>query len=409
MWIKTTVRRAINKFVAPFGYELKKKEEVRYYSHIEKLPIVMDEQVTDFSQEDFEKRDKEGYTLSWIIPPLGPGSGGHIDIFRAVEALETMGIHNRVYICGGNEGIPSADLRQTVEDYYGIQIREDQIYASARLMMTYTDAVICTSWETAYQARRFNNCVSKFYFVQDFEPYFYPKGSEYLLTENTYHFGFRGVTAGDFLAKKLHDEYGMETQAFRFAYDRSLYQPKEKLDDTNRIFFYSRPYTERRAFEVGVMALEKLSKKVPDLEVWCAGQKLPDYEYPFNSKDLGILPLDQLCDTYSQCDMCFVLSTTNVSLLPAEIMASGSIVVSNGGENNDWLVNDENAVIVSTDPDEMAETMAYYLNHKEELIPRRKKALAYVNQFTWEDEMAKVSDFIKRSIDHDLAEMAENE
>ena len=37
---------------------------------------------------------------------------------------------------------------------------------------------------------------ARFYLVQDFEPSFYAAGSEALMAEATYRFGFHGVTAG---------------------------------------------------------------------------------------------------------------------------------------------------------------------------------------------------------------------
>jgi hypothetical protein len=46
--------------------------------------------------------------------------------------------------------------------------------------------------------------------VQDFEPYFEPVGSYSTFAENTYRFGFHGITLGEWLSKKLTNEYGYE-------------------------------------------------------------------------------------------------------------------------------------------------------------------------------------------------------
>ena len=86
-----------------------------------------------------------------------------------------------------------------------------------------------------------------------------------------------------------------------------------------------------------------------------------------------------------------------------EVMASGSVVVSNQGENNSWLLNDQNAILVDADPLSMAKTMEYYLKHKEELEKRRAEGLAYVKQFTWETEIEKVYRFMVQNIEEDLA------
>ena len=80
---------------------------------------------------------------------------------------------------------------------------------------------------------------------------FYPMGSEYLLAENTYRFGFRGITAGTWLKGKLESEFGMKCEAFSFSYDREIYRPQEKKTQGCRVFFYARPITPRRAWELG--------------------------------------------------------------------------------------------------------------------------------------------------------------
>lgn len=397
MGVKGSVRKALEKLVGRYGYTMSKADnKIEMYSlitHGERIP---------FDEEAFAKRMEGEYIVNWVIPPLGPGSGGHLDIFRAISFLTEMGIINRVYTCGGNEGVPSDVLKQAVKDYYGIDLgNKNEIHANFR-DMHHADAVIATSWFTAYAVDKFDNALTKFYFVQDFEPYFFPMGAEYYFAENTYKMGFRGITAGGWLAEKLHDEYGMETQGFSFSYERELYQPKKKDDNTNRVFYYARPYTERRAFEMGILALERLAEEVPDLEVVFAGQKLVGYDFKFQYQDMGILQLHQLCDVYSQCDMCLVLSMTNLSLLPMEIMASGSVVVSNKGPNNEWLLNDDNAVLVDPEPDAIADAMAYYFKHKDELANKRQMGIDYVQQFTWKDEIAKVYDFMTKSIDADV-------
>ncbi len=397
MGIKRKVRETLEKLIAHYGYVMVKPEnKMEMYRWITKgYPV-------SFDEEAFSQREDGEYIVNWVIPPLGPGSGGHRTIFRAIGFLSQWGITNRIYICGGNEGIPSYALKQTVLEYYGIDLGEkNEIHANFR-DMRHADAVVATSWFTAYIVRYFDNALSKFYFVQDFEPFFYPMGAEYFFAENTYKMGFRGITAGDWLAQKLHDEYGMETQAFRFSYDREIYREQKKKDSVPRVFFYARPYTERRAFEMGILALERLAEQMPDLEIVFAGQQLVGYDFNFRYKDLGILSPERLSDVYAQCDMCLVLSMTNLSLLPMEIMASGSVVVCNTGDNNAWQLNEEHAVMVSPDPLEISDKMAYFFQHPKELEQKRQKGLEFVQQFTYEKEIRKVYDFMVQSIDKDV-------
>ena len=104
-----------------------------------------------------------------------------------------------------------------------------------------------------------------------------------------------------------------------------------------------------------------------------------------------------------------MLSMTNLSLLPMEIMASNSVVVSNKGPNNEWLCSEENSVMVETDPIDIAEKMKYYLTHKQELASKREKGRSYVETLTWEKELRKVYDFIVASVSSDLEKMEEQQ
>lgn len=350
-----------------------------------------------FSQSDYEARDREYVTVNWVIPQPGIGSGGHMTIFRTIDHIGRHGIRSKIY-CYGGDGLASSEgLRDFVKQYYDVDLAHNEIYPDTS-KMGYADGIIATSWNTAYFVKNFDNCRAKFYFVQDFEPYFYPVGSDYYFAENTYKMGFKGITAGYWLKNKLRDEYGMDTFGFRFAYDSALYKPHVKEDDRDRVLFYARPYTERRAFEAGVLALEVLAEKRPDLEVIFIGQKLDDYKFGFNYRDLGIVDIRDLAGVYGQCDMCLVLSATNLSLLPMEVMASASVVVSNYGPNNEWLLNEENSVLVDCDPLIIAERMGYFLENKGELEKYRSACRKYIEGITWEEELRKVAEFIKSNV-----------
>ena len=74
--------------------------------------------------------------------------------------------------------------------------------------------------------------------------------------------GFRGITAGDWLKDVMRNDYGMTADSFLFSYDDKIYKPKEKTDDKPRVFFYARPVTPRRDFELGMLAINELWKKM---------------------------------------------------------------------------------------------------------------------------------------------------
>lgn len=391
-YLKTNGFKAAGDYVEKIASKI---DVFKFYGYI------VDDTKVEFDKSAYEKHKNDDVKiLNWVIPEMGVGSGGHINIFRFVSNLENMGFHSRIYIQNAINLKDNETLDKFLKEHF--QILDSRVEAYCDISyMEFAHATIATGWQTAYAVKNFDNTISKFYFVQDFEPYFYAQGSEYVFAENTYKFGFRGITAGDWLKDKLREEYGMETASFGFSYDKDLYTPKAKQTDDNTVFFYARPVTPRRDFELGLLALNELSRKVDDLTVVFAGWDVGNYEIPFKHKNLGILSLDKLSDLYSQCDMCFIISNTNLSLLPLEVMASNSVAVCSKGENSSWLVNEDNAVMVDYDPILMAEKMAYYLNNKQELEKIRKKGLKFAEATSWEAEAEKVRDALLKGIEAD--------
>ncbi len=362
--------------------------------------FVLKKEKTPFDREAYEAAKDGKKILNWIVPEMGLSSGGHINIFRFVMMLQKAGFQNRIYLLQSITFKTAEDCREFLRKNYVLDLGEIELDIHIG-NMKFAHATIATSWQTAYPLRDFDNTISKFYFVQDFEPLFYAKGSESAFAENTYKMGFRGLTAGNWLRDKLREDYGMQTESFLFSYDKELYKPAEKRDEVPRIFFYARPVTERRNFELGILALNEVAKKFPDLEVLFAGWDVRNYTVPFRFKNLGSVRQDKLSDLYAQCDMCLVLSSTNLSLLPLEIMASNSVPVCTRGKNSEWMMNDDNAVLVEFEPDDIAEKLCYYLEHRDELEALRISGMEYAKDTSWEAEGEKVRVAIEKGIAED--------
>lgn len=362
--------------------------------------FITDKKVIPFNEKEYELADKENYTLNWVIPEMGIGSGGHINIFRFVSYLERHGIHNRIYLFRAAGFNDNDSLKKFVRKYFSILDENVELFYDVKFM-TFAHGTVATGWDTAYCVKNFNNTISKFYFVQDFEPHFFAHGSEFEFAENTYKFGFRGLTAGDWLKDICREEYGMVADSFGFSYDKDLYQPRKKADSTKRVFFYARPVTPRRDFELGLLALDELAKKMPDVEVVFAGWDVSQYKIPFKHVNKGIVALENLAELYATCDLCLIISNTNLSLLPLEVMASGSVAVCSKGANSEWLVNEDNSILVNYEPNEIADTLAYYLEHEEELETIRQKGIALAQSTSWEVEGEKVRTAIIRGIEED--------
>lgn len=338
-------------------------------------------------------------TLNWFIPPFGRGSGGHLNIFRFISNLEMLGFECNIIIVANNQPLEDEETLSSNIARWFMPLKARVYKGLEHAPPAYFS--LATEWRTAYFVRSFSKTNRRCYFVQDFEPWFFPIGSEYYLAEETYRFGFIGITAGDWLKEKLARDYGMTTYSVGFSYDRDLYKqlPQLKSEETvKRVFFYARPPTPRRAFELGLLALKQVADKLPGVEVVLAGWDLSGYEIPFEHKDLGVLPLDALPGVYNTCDVALVLSLTNLSLLPLELMACGVPVVSNEGANVEWLLNSSNAKLAKLTPAALANAVIDVLTNPSETERLKKSGLDTVSKTNWQLEANKMADFLNSLI-----------
>lgn len=195
------------------------------------------------------------------------------------------------------------------------------------------DAIIATSWPTAYPAATVPTSARRLYFVQDFEPSFYPVGSDYALAENTYRLGLEGITLGTWLSELLEERYGMRCNAIDFQVDVEAYRYSGRIDRAG-VLFYARPSSPRRAFELGILALELFADEHPNIPIHLFGGDLAGQRVPFHHVQHGILDQQSLNTLYNSASAGLVLSMTNLSLLPMELLATGCLPIVNDGANN---------------------------------------------------------------------------
>lgn len=321
-------------------------------------------------------------TLVWFIPDFNVGSGGHLNIFRTIWHLEKMGYQSTIVIAKPATHHDAALARAAIrEHFFPLQA---QVHIGLEGLAP-CEFAVATGWDTAYAVRAFAGAAHKLYFVQDYEPYFYPVGTEYVLAENTYRFGFFGITAGHWLAGKLAADYGMTTHAVGFGVEGERYRPLPRREPAKRrVFFYARPPTPRRAFEIGLLVLNAVWERMPDTEFVLAGWETSGYRVPFPHLACGTVALDELPDLYSQCDVALVLSLTNASLLPLELMACGCAVVSNHGPNVEWLLNDDLAVLADTTPEALTDAVCALLQDDARRAALCQRAEAFARAQTWE-------------------------
>jgi glycosyltransferase involved in cell wall biosynthesis len=337
---------------------------------------------------------KPPYTINWVVPPMGPSSGGHADIFRTIAYLESKGHTCHVYFYDPQKQSSLVEIRKNLERYTPIKA---QIFYNEE-SMTDCDAIFATNWWSAYPVFNYKGNAKKYYYVQDFEPYFDPVGSYSTLAENTYKFGLRGLTLGKWLSQKLSKEYGMKCDYFELGTNSKEYN-LTNTGPRKKVFFYTRPVTPRRGFELGILALEIFHKKHPEYEINLVGWDITPYEIPFPYVNNGILSVAKLNELYNECAAGLVLSFTNMSLLPLEMLAAGCIPVVNDAEHTRMVGYEKALKYADPNPQALADALGETIEKSDEQLQKQAAdAVSITQKFEWADSNAKIDQILTREL-----------
>ena len=332
--------------------------------------------------------------LHWVIPDFGRGGGGHMTIFRMVKHLERQGHRVTVWVLDPVRKNHAADLRDDVLKHYQ-PIKAKVLPLDASFFFSSGDAVIATSWQTVDAVKQAQGFKERFYFIQDYEPYFYARGSQAVLAEATYSEGLACICASPWLDQLMRERFGAWSRPFWLGYDQHTYScDSEHLDkrrsaqaENSHVFhlaIYARQYTERRCVELAFAALECLVEQRKDVVLHLFGDPRPPQGLSMEVVHHGVINTEELADLYRFCDLGISLSATNYSLMPQEMMASGLPVVDLEVESTKSIYPAEVIALAPVSAEALANTIDRLLNDPDAMQQQAEAALAWVDQFSWE-------------------------
>jgi glycosyltransferase involved in cell wall biosynthesis len=371
-------------------------------------------QIIDFSPDDLQKQQQHPERVAeaisdrvcnWYLPSFdNPFYGGIMTILRLADYLQRIhGIKQRFLICGSAKK----------EDVKANLIRAFDKLAEAEVLILDTpeavinipasDYSIATLWTTAYVLLGVSNTGYKFYMIQDFEPAFYPAGSTYAQAELSYRFGFYGIANTQSLKDIYENNYGGTAVVLKPNIDKTVFYPatEDRALATKRMFYYARPGTPRNGFELAAAALKLVKAKHGEtVDIVCAGAGWNPADFGLNNvvRAVGMLPYAATGDLYRSCHVGFVMMMTkHPSYLPFELMACGSIVVTNHNEANTWLLKDgENCLLSPPSASCLAETLSFALENYEMLGAIRNHATVSILEGygNWDNSFDNVSTYM---------------
>jgi glycosyltransferase involved in cell wall biosynthesis/GT2 family glycosyltransferase len=334
---------------------------------------------------DASLADRDELRIAVVIPPFREGSGGHRTICTMVRELERLGHTCSIWLddpIGLDRGTPDSVLRHRIDDWFG------PIAAPVHYEYDHwrgADVVVATGWQTVYPVLGLDQVHARAYLVQDHEPEFYPTSVEGRLAAQTYREGLFVIAASPWLLDLVRTRYGADGTSFELGVDTSIYRPVPGIDTEPRtVVFYSRSVTPRRATSLGWLALTELKRRMPDVRVIAFGDDKPSGEPPFVHDHAGIVRPHELAALYSLGTVGVVLSMTNYSLIPQEMMACGLPCVDLAGGCSEAIFGADGPVeLADFDPIAMADAVERLLRDDGIRAQRAAAGLAWTEDKTW--------------------------
>ncbi len=329
-----------------------------------------------------QERDRPLH-IAAVIPPFQRGSGGHMSLFQLLVRLERMGHQITIWVddeIGLMKEFRAARIRRQIRDWF-VPLEAPVFKGFADWFGC--DVALATGWQTAHSVAMLPGARARCYMVQDHEPEFYATSAEARWAENTYRLGFHHLCGSPWL-EQMAGRYGGTTSRFSFGIEHDIYFPRDVERRRDTVMLYGRDVTPRRAVPLALLALEELLERRPDTRVVSFGNK-DEIAAPFSYEHLGVLSLEQLAWAFSEATVGLVLSMTNYSVIPQEMLACGMPCVELGGISGEGIFGEDGGVAFADfSPLALADALERLLDDPVEWNRRSAAGLAWAEGRTWD-------------------------
>lgn len=234
----------------------------------------------------------------------------------------------------------------------------------------------------------------RLYFIQDFEPYFYARGSMYSLAEDTYRFGFRNIALGEMVGRLLRSDVGVSPDVTEFGCDTSVYRPLRGRV-RNGVVLYARPGVSRRGYWLARLALTQFHNLHPEVTIHLYGSEVGDLPFPVTQH--GRLAPTDLNELYNSCIAGLALSFTNISLVAEEMLAAGTVPVVNDSVHSRADLANQHVAWAMPTPHGIAAALSAAVMRADGADVARAAA-ASVRQFGWTKARADVVRILEEEV-----------
>jgi glycosyltransferase involved in cell wall biosynthesis len=341
--------------------------------------------------------------IAVVVPAFRRGSGGHRAIADLVRGLERRGHRCSLWISDEERrhaGHAGAEVAAQFADCFGaidgpVRVGFDRWEP--------VDVAVATGWQTVARVLLLEGAKARAYLVLDHEPEFYATSAEREWAAWTYRQGLHAIAASAWLAGLVGERYGAAVRAFEFGIDHDTYRPLDVARSDDRVLFYARAVTARRAVPLGLLALAELHRRRPGVTIALFGESRP-LRPGFPAQDLGVLAPEALARAYAQATVGVVLSMTNPSLIGPEMLACGLPVVElDADATRAGFGGDGPMVLAPFHPLALADAIEQLLDDPSQRARRARQGLALAAGRTWSAAAAAVETGLREALTRSAA------
>ncbi len=331
-------------------------------------------------------------TIAFVITRMVRFHGGQTSILRLGTRLVQKGM-KVLYLIYKPQSVSEMKLcaKANLPGYEGSFAAFDSFVSGIGRKYVMPDIVVASSWDTVSYVKKLDTY--RMYFVQDYEPYFYRFGEEFLMSRSTYGQGLHMVSLGAWNKMMIEkeaspvspvDEISFPYEAREYPIkerDFDSYKDKKKITIAVYVKYYGKRLPNLIPYILGNTARE-LAKKGITLDVRYFGEA-GTYRIP-GGKNLGQLTHDELAGLYSEADFGMVASMSNISLVPYEMHATGLPLIEFREGTYPFFFPEDTALLASINDRDISGMLLQAINDPAGIKEMNEKARAHMQGLSWE-------------------------
>jgi len=292
---------------------------------------------------------------------IGLAERGHQVKFIAMDLPVSSIEVSKQFILSRGEGT----IQDKIDLYCGVT--NDKISCHRK------DLFLATAWWTAHAAQKLVTDFSFqqngfYYLIQDFEPNFYPWGSDFAGAKASYNLNFKPIFNTSILRDYFHQQgYAFANEnalTFHPSIDLSIYNGLRPKKSVKRLVLYGRPEVSRNMFPTAIEALSIFIKQAKlqhqDIELVSVGMAHSEITFAggISMKSLGKIPWSEYPKFLLEADIGLsLMHSPHPSHPPLEMAASGAVVVTNLFDSKDLRQLGSSFLSVEPTPQALADAL----------------------------------------------------